>query len=269
MDCSDYPSGTHAQITGLNSKPELNDAYCVSLGVNTDNAERVKVVTRSGAQLSLRPSNLKPAELLPGTRVCMVGLEKAAQYNGKLGEILSWQGERWIVDLDSLADQEKKERKSFRAENLVIVPAAVPSKKRAAEEPQVEAKRVKTTDMKDLESSDEQRIGRALVRCLHEFPIFAQKCVCVLATKQQVTVMHELAQHMTEKQGDGHIRRPLRPGEKVKGIEELDAMEQCLLIAERRARALANLVRINYCDLLGFLKNNMQEPKFIKRENRA
>jgi len=262
-ECSDYVSGTHAQITGLASKPELNDEYCVSLGPNPDNAERVKVVTRSGAQLSLRPSNLKPAELLPGTRVCMVGLEKAAQYNGKFGEILSWQGDRWIVDLDSSGD--KKERKSFKAENLVIVPAAVPSKKRPAEEPKVEAKRVKTADLKDLDSNDEQVVGRALVRVMREFPVFAQKCICVLATKQQVTVMHELAQHLTDRQGDGHIRRPLRPNEKVKGIEELDAQEQCNMIAERRARTLASLVRGNYCDLLGFLKNGLEEPKFRKK----
>merc|ERR1712187_841990 len=254
--------GTHAQITGLASKPELNDEYCVSLGVNPDNAERVKVVTRSGSQLSLRPANLKPAELLPGTRVCMVGLEKAAQYNGKLGEILSWQGDRWIVDLDS------KERKSFKAENLVIVPAAVPSRKRPAEEPKVEAKRVKTTDLKDVESSDEQVVARALIRVIHEFPIFAQKCVCVLATKQTVTVMHELGQHLSEKQGDGYLRRPLKPNEKVKGIEELDAMEQCLLLAERKVRSLTNLVKINYCDLLGFLKNGLEEPKFRKKESK-
>merc|ERR1712187_591490 len=254
--------GTHAQITGLASKPELNEEYCVSLGVDPKNGERVKVTTRSGAQLSLRPANLKPAELLPGTRVCMVGLEKAAQFNGKLGEGLSWQGDRWIVDLDS------KERKSFKAEYLVIVPAAVPSRKRPAEEPKVEAKKVKTTDLKDVESSDETVVARALIRVMREFPVFAQKCICVLATKSQVTVMHELAQHLTEKQGDGHIRRQLKPNEKVKGIEELDAQEQCNLIAEKRARTLASLVRSNYCDLLGFLTNGLNEPKFRKRDSK-
>merc|ERR1712187_46923 len=105
-------------------------------------------------------------------------------------------------------------------------------------------KKVKTTDLKDVESSDEQVAARALVRVMREFPIVAQKCICVLATKSQVTVMHELAQHMTEKQNDGLIRKPLRPNEKVRGIEELDAIEQCHLITEKRARALANMVRI-------------------------
>eukprot|EP00928_Gymnodinium_smaydae_P025187 TRINITY_DN20140_c0_g1_i1.p1 TRINITY_DN20140_c0_g1~~TRINITY_DN20140_c0_g1_i1.p1 ORF type:complete len:264 (+),score=63.23 TRINITY_DN20140_c0_g1_i1:124-915(+) len=259
-DVSDFAKGTHAQITGLAAKPELNDEYCVSLGVSPENAERVTVVTKSGAKLALRPANLNAAELLPGSRVCMVGLQGAAQYNGQFGEVLSWDKERWIVDLDS------KERKSFRAENLVIVPRAVASRKRPAEEPQVDAKRVKRDELRELESNDEQRIGRALYKLLQEYPVLAQKCVCVLATKQTVTVMHELAQHITDKQGDGHLRRALRPGEKVRGIEELDAMEQCHVIASKRARALANMVRINYCDLLGFIKQGMEEPKFRKRE---
>merc|ERR1712157_72449 len=119
-------------------------------------------------------------------------------------------------------------------------------------EPQLEAQKLKNADLKDLESSDESVVARALVRCLYDYPILAQKCICVLATKQTVTVMHELAQHLTDKQSDGLIRRPLRPGEKVKGIEELDAIEQCNQIAERRVRALAGMCRINYCDLLGF-----------------
>jgi len=80
--------------------------------------------------------------------------------------------------------------------------------------------------------------------------------------------MHELAQHLTDKQNDGLIRRPLRPGEKVKGIEELDAMEQCLQIAERRVRALATHCRINYCDLLGFLKAGLKEPKFNRMQKK-
>lgn len=251
-----FPSGAHAQISGLASKPELNDEHCVSRGATPDNAERVTVLTRSGASLSIRPANLRPAELLPGTRVVVVGLANAAKYNGQLGEVLSWHGDRWIVDLES------KERKSFRSENVVILPERVPSRKRPCEEPEPEAKKLKTTDLKDISSTDEAVIGRALLRCIHEFPVVAQKCICVLASKQTVTVMHELGQHLTNKQNDGLIRRPLRPGEKVKGIEELDAMEQCVLIAERRVRALANMVRINYCDLLGFFKQGLQEPQF-------
>merc|ERR1712176_841269 len=126
-----------------------NDSYCVSRGANPDNAERLIVITRSGSQLSLRPSNLKPAELLPGSRVVVVGLTGAAQYNGQSGEVLSWQGDRWIVDLDS------KERKSFRKDNLVILPARVTAKKRPTEGPQSEAKKLKSSDLKDLESNDE------------------------------------------------------------------------------------------------------------------
>mmetsp|Transcript_8357 Transcript_8357/g.18264 ORF Transcript_8357/g.18264 Transcript_8357/m.18264 type:complete len:267 (-) Transcript_8357:71-871(-) len=251
-----FPCGTHAQIVGLASKPALNEEHCVSRGPNPDNAERVTVITRSGSCLSLRPSNLRLAELLPGSRVAVVGLTKAAQYNGQLGEVHSWHGDRWIVDLDS------KERKSFRSDNLVIVPAAVPSRKRAAEEPVVEAKRLKTVDLKDLESNDEARIAKALVRLMHEHPIVAQKCICCLASKQTVTVMYELGQHLTDKRNDGLIRRPLKEGEKVKGIEELDAAEQCVMIAERRARALAGMCRINFCDLLGFLKQGFKEPQF-------
>mmetsp|Transcript_112997 Transcript_112997/g.364830 ORF Transcript_112997/g.364830 Transcript_112997/m.364830 type:complete len:266 (-) Transcript_112997:83-880(-) len=251
-----YPPGAHAQITGLAAKPELNDEYCVSRGPNPDNAERVTVVRRSGQQLSLRPANLKPAELLPGSHVAVVGLTGAAKYNGQLGEVVSWQGDRWIVDLES------KERKSFRPDNLVIMPERVNARKRPTEEPEPEAKKLKTSDLKDLGSSDETVVARALVRCIREFPVAAQKCICVLATKQTITVMHELAQHLTNKQNDGLLRRPLKPGEKVKGIEELDAEEQCVLIAERRARALAGMCRINYCDLLGFLKQGLKEPQF-------
>mmetsp|Transcript_5441 Transcript_5441/g.15119 ORF Transcript_5441/g.15119 Transcript_5441/m.15119 type:complete len:266 (-) Transcript_5441:73-870(-) len=251
-----YPRGTHAQITGLGSKPELNDEYCVSRGPNPDSAERVKVVLKSGAQLSIKPLNLKPAELLPGSRVTVVGLTNAAKYNGQFGEVLSWHGDRWIVDLES------KERKSFRADNLVIVPDRLNIRKRPTDEPEPEAKKLKTSDLKELESTDEAVIARALVRLLREFPILAQKCICCLATKQQVTVMYELAQHLTDKQNDGLLRRPLKPGEKVKGIEELDAEEQCVVITERRSRALASMCRINYCDLLGFLKQGFKEPQF-------
>jgi len=264
-ELADFPGGTHAQISGLASKPELNDQYCVSRGVNPDNPERLNVLTRSGSILSIRPSNLKPAELLPGTRVAVAGMENAKQYNGACGEVLSWEGSRWIVDLDSKGS-EKKERKSFRSDNLVVIPAAVASKKRPAEEADVEAKKIKTTDLKDLNSDDETVVGRALVRTMREFPIVAQKCICCLATKQQVTVMHELAQHLTDKNGDGLLRRELRPGDKVRGIEELDALEQCSLIAEKRVRALASMVRINYCDLLGFLKQGFKEPKFKVRQ---
>merc|ERR1712241_1543910 len=75
--------------------------------------------------------------------------------------------------------------------------------------------------------------AQMLARNLREFPLIAQKCICCLATKQTVTVMHELAQHLTDKQNDGLLRRPLKPREKVKGIEELEAEEQCLMIAAR------------------------------------
>jgi len=262
MEVKDWPKGSHAQITGLASKPELNDEYCSSLGPSPGNAERVTVTTKSGAQLSLRPSNLKAAELLPGSQVVVQGLTNAAQYNGQRGEVLSWQGERWIVDMEAMKDG-KKERKSFRAENLVILPELLNARKRKAEEaPEPEAKKLKASDLKDLDSTDERVIAKLLARNLREFPILAQKCVCVLATKQTVTVMHELAQHLTDKQNDGLLRRPLKPNEKVKGIEELDAEEQCMALAERRCKALAAHVRINYCDLYGFLKQGMKEPKF-------
>mmetsp|Transcript_53005 Transcript_53005/g.106383 ORF Transcript_53005/g.106383 Transcript_53005/m.106383 type:complete len:266 (-) Transcript_53005:131-928(-) len=251
-----WPCGTHAQLTGLGAKPELNDDYCVSRGPNPDNAERLFVLLRSGAQLSIKPLNLKPAELLPGSHVTVVGLTNAAKYNGQKGEVLSWHGDRWIVDLES------KERKSFRSENLVIMPERVNTRKRPTDEPEPEAKKLKTSDLKELESTDETVVARALARNLREFPILAQKCICCLASKQTVTVMHELAQHLTDKQNDGLIRRPLKPREKVKGIEELDAEEQCITIAERRTRALAAMVRINFCDLLGFIKHGFQEPAF-------
>lgn len=264
----DFPCGTHAQITGLGAKPELNDQYCVSRGENPDNRERLNVLTRSGATLSIRASNLRPAELLPGTRVVVVGLSNAQQYNGQQGEVVSWQGDRWIVEMDAAAPPAggaapapRAARKSFRSDNLVILPAAV-SRKRAAEEPEVEAKKIKTSDMKELTSDNESMVAKALVRIIHEFPIVAQKCICCLATKQTITVQHELAQHITDKQMDGLVRRELKPGEKVKGIEELDALEQCVLIAERKSRTLANYCRINYCDLLGFLKQGLKEPKF-------
>jgi len=254
-----FPSGTHAQITGLASKPELNEKHCVSLGVNSGNPERVSVTLASGATIAVRPVNLKPTELLPGDRLVVVGLNNA-QYNGKHGEVLSWQGERWIVDLDC------EERKSFRRENLVIVPDSVCSRKRKIEEvEELVQPKVSAADLKDLAKDDEQVIGRALLRCVRQFPLVAQKCICCLATKQTVTVMHELAIHLTNKQCDGLLRRPLRPGEKVKGIEELDAMEQCVQIAERRLRALANMCRVNYLDLFGFIKQGLQEPKFKQR----
>eukprot|EP00913_Durusdinium_trenchii_P000964 g891.t1 len=102
-------------------------------------------------------------------------------------------------------------------------------------------------------------VARCLLRLLREFEIVAQKCICVLATKTSMTVMNELAAHLTDKQADGLLRRPLRPGEKVKGIEELDAQEQAVLLCEKKVRSLANSVRINYCDLYGFLKFGFKE----------
>jgi hypothetical protein len=255
VSVADFPAGTHGQITGLAAKPELNDEYCVSKGVNKDNPERLFVVTRTGAQISIRPSNLKPAELLPGSRVTMVGLANAAQYNGKVGEVLSWQGERWIVDLES------KERKSFRSENLVLLPAKV-AKRKAEAAPEPEAKKLKSSDLKDIESNDESKIAKAIQRAIREFPEVAQKCICCLATKQNITVMKELADHLTDKQNDGLLRRHLRPNEKVKGVEEMDALEQCAAISERKSRSLAAMCRINYCDLLGFFKQGLKEPKF-------
>merc|ERR1719188_2874581 len=234
MEVSDFARGAHAQIIGLAAKPELNNEYCVSWGVSDKNPERVDVMTQSGARLALRPLNLKPAELLPGSRVGVHGLTNAAQYNGQRGEVHSWHGDRWIVDLDS------KERKSFKSENLVLLPEMVSRKRAAAEQQeQPEAKKLKTAELSALQSRDERTAAQALLRVMTEFPVLAQKCVCVLATKQTMTVMHELAQHLTDKQADGLLRRRLKPGEKVKGIEELDALEQCVAIAERRARALA------------------------------
>mmetsp|Transcript_133184 Transcript_133184/g.385339 ORF Transcript_133184/g.385339 Transcript_133184/m.385339 type:complete len:272 (+) Transcript_133184:130-945(+) len=262
MEVSDFPRGAHAQITGLASKPELNEQHCASLGPSPGNAERVTVVTKTGAQLALKPLNLRLAELLPGSRVVVQGLTNAAKYNGQNGEVLSWHGDRWIVDLDG----ETKERKSFKAENLVILPAMLNTRKRSAPEgEESEAKKVKSADMKDLDSTDERVVGQALARLLPEFPVLAMKCVCVLATKQTVTIMHELAQHLTDKHNDGLLRRPVRPGEKVKGIEELDALEQCQYLAEKKLRALAGHCRINYCDLYGFIKAGMKEPKFNRR----
>lgn len=260
----EFPLGQHAQICGLSSKPELNDQYCVSKGINPDNAERLLVVTSSGAQLSLKPTNLRVTELLPGSQVVVVGLTSASgsKLNGKSGEVLSWHGDRWIVDMN---DTEPKERKSFKPENVVIVPERV-TKKRKAEEPPPEEKKMKTSDLRDIESSDETVVARCLLRLLREFEIVAQKCICVLATKTSMTVMNELAAHLTDKQADGLLRRQLRPGEKVKGIEELDAQEQAVLLCEKKVRSLANSVRINYCDLYGFLKFGFKEPKFNRKK---
>eukprot|EP00747_Dinoflagellata_sp_TGD_P168448 gnl/TRDRNA2_/TRDRNA2_194842_c0_seq1.p1 gnl/TRDRNA2_/TRDRNA2_194842_c0~~gnl/TRDRNA2_/TRDRNA2_194842_c0_seq1.p1 ORF type:complete len:271 (-),score=65.99 gnl/TRDRNA2_/TRDRNA2_194842_c0_seq1:103-915(-) len=253
-----YPTGTHAQIFGLASKPELNDEHCVSRGVNPDNAERVNVLTAKGSVLSLRPANLKPAELLPGSRVVVVGLANpnAQKYNGQQGDVLSWQGDRWIVDLPS------KERKSFRSDNLVILPEKVPSRKRPAEPEQVEVKKLKATDIRDLESDDEAVIAKCILRNLEEFPLICQKAICCIASKQTITVVHELAQHMTERQNDGLLRRVIRPGEKVKGIEDMDALEQCRIITEKKIRQLANMCKINYCHMYGFIKAGCKEPQF-------
>ncbi|CAK9044940.1 unnamed protein product [Durusdinium trenchii] len=258
----EFPLGQHAQIRGLSSKPELNDQYCVSRGVNPDNVERLLVVTSAGAQLSLKPSNLQATELLPGSQVVVVGLTSSSgsKLNGKSGEVLSWHGDRWIVDMT-----ESKERKSFKPENVVIVPERI-TKKRKVEEPPPEEKKMKTSDLRDIESSDETVVARCLLRLLREFEIVAQKCICVLATKTSMTVMNELAAHLTDKQADGLLRRPLRPGEKVKGIEELDAQEQAVLLCEKKVRSLANSVRINYCDLYGFLKFGFKEPKFNRKK---
>lgn len=260
----EFPLGQHAQVCGLSAKPELNDEYCVSKGVNPDNSERLLVTLRSGNQLSLKPTNLRAAELLPGSLVCVVGLSSQAgsKLNGKEGEVLSWHGDLWIVDMK---DTEPKERKSFKPENLVIVPERV-TKKRKAEEPPPEEKKIKLSDLRDLESSDETVVAKCLLRLLREFEIVAQKCVCVLATKTSMTVMNELAAHITDKQADGLLRRQLKPNEKVKGIEELDAQEQAVLLCEKKVRSLANSVRINYCDLYGFLKHGFKEPAFNRKK---
>lgn len=265
MEVKDWPKGTHGQIQGLASKPELNEQYCSSLGPNPSNADRVLVTIKTGANLSLKPTNLTAAELLPGSQVVVQGLANAAQYNNQRGEVLSWQGDRWIVDMETKDKDDKKERKSFKGENLVILPALAAKKRPAENVEEPEAKKFKASDLKDLDSTDERVIAKMLMRNFREWPLLAQKAVCVLATKQTVTVMHELGLHLTDKQNDGLLRRPLKPNEKVKGIEELDAEEQCFALAERRCKALAAHVRVNYCDMYGFIKQGMQEPKFKKR----
>merc|ERR1712060_168270 len=121
------------------------------------------------------------------------------------------------------------------------------------------------SDLSSIESSDESVRAKTIVKLIREFPIVAQKCICCLATKQTVTVMQELAAHLTDKQNDGLLRRPLEPRETVKGLEGHDAEQECVQIAERKGRALAGMVHINYCDLLGFLKQGMEEPKFKKK----
>ncbi|CAE7869595.1 TUBA3, partial [Symbiodinium microadriaticum] len=141
--------------------------------------------------------------------------------NGKEGEVLSWHEDRWIVDMK---DTEPKERKSFKPENLVIVPERV-TKKRKAEEPPPEEKKIKLSDLRDLESSDETVVAKCLLRLLREFEIVAQKCVCVLATKTSMTVMNELAAHITDKQADGLLRRQLKPNEKVAVLRLRDVSE--------------------------------------------
>ena len=128
----EFPPGAHAQLFGLVAKPELNDLYVVSRGVNPENAERLTVATATGGTLSIRPANLRPAELLPGSRVAIVGLEGAAvqELNGQHGEVLSSDRDRWIVEVGN-----NKERKSLRSLNLVLLSAAVPANnKRQAEQ---------------------------------------------------------------------------------------------------------------------------------------
>lgn len=127
--------------------------------------------------MSILPANLRLAELLPGCRVVVVGLTNATQYNAQCGDVLSWQGDRWIVELDS------EELKSFRSGNLVILPEAVVSKKRKAEELEVETKKLSPSDLKDFMNNDETIIARAFSRCIREYPLLAQKCICCLATK--------------------------------------------------------------------------------------
>eukprot|EP00811_Abedinium_folium_P014967 NODE_23949_length_645_cov_1.969112.p1 GENE.NODE_23949_length_645_cov_1.969112~~NODE_23949_length_645_cov_1.969112.p1 ORF type:complete len:107 (-),score=33.20 NODE_23949_length_645_cov_1.969112:323-643(-) len=102
---------------------------------------------------------------------------------------------------------------------------------------------------------------------MQEFPILAQKCMCCLATKGTVTVVQELGHHLTNKQNDGLLRRELKPGDKVRGIEEMDALEQCALLAGRRMRVLAEMCRLNQCDLLGFVKQGFKEPQFNRKLN--
>lgn len=259
-EIEDFPCGAHGQLFGLAAKPELNEQYVVSHGKNPDNPERLQVVLATGSVLSIKPANLRPAELLPGARVAVVALESAAgsRLNGQRGEVHSWTADRWIVELG-----DAKERKSLRSSNLVMLPTALPPNKRKADTTNDEdVKRIKAADLRDLDHGNEEVIARALLRNLREFPLIAMKCVCVLATKQQITVMHELAQHMTEKHNDGLLRRPVRPGEKVKGIEDMDAMEQIRWIAEKKIRSLAGMCKINYCDIFGFIKMNCKEPKF-------
>lgn len=239
----------------------MNEQHCVSRGPNPDNPERILVLTKTGEQIGVRPNNLEEAEILPGKRVSVVAIQSAPELNGRSGEVCGWQGERWIVDLEPLPHgDQKKERKSLRGDNLVILPENLRKRPIEAEEP--EAKRLKDSELKDICVEDEVRIQRGLAAIMPEHPILYQKAVCVLATKMQMTIMHELAQHMTDKQNDGLLRRVLKKGELVKGIEELDALEQCQLIAERRMRSLAGMVRINYCDLREYIKKGFKEPKF-------
>ena len=49
-------------------------------------------------------------------------------------------------------------------------------------------------------TSDWSRFSPRLSPICRRFEIVAQKCVCVLATKTSMTVMNELAAHLTDKQ---------------------------------------------------------------------
>mmetsp|Transcript_36434 Transcript_36434/g.66745 ORF Transcript_36434/g.66745 Transcript_36434/m.66745 type:complete len:475 (+) Transcript_36434:83-1507(+) len=115
----EFPHGSHARIHGLSAKPELNDTFCVSRGVNPQNTDRLQVITSDGVVRSIKPANLTRVELKAGCAVTVVGLvsSQGQSYNGKTGEMLKLKPNgRWIVDLD---DDLTLSEKSFQPENIV------------------------------------------------------------------------------------------------------------------------------------------------------
>lgn len=248
-------------------------------------------------EASAPPPSKSP--ILAGVSVRLQGLKGAAHLNGKTGTVLQWQGSatdpvgRWQIKIDGMSG----ETKAFKAENLLVQDAsnatnAPPVASVAAEtkalRPEnliiedeavgVDVERRQETEESILEQASKQRktgtemlisIEKAIEKdprtaanlaseLMAQRAEVAEKLICCVATrKRNVQVISELSECMTKGQNDGIYRMKLP--QKVRGLEGIDAIEECQTLAQRSVKQFLEYVKLNYMGFRDFLKRGYAE----------
>merc|ERR1719161_1846221 len=162
---SAFPAGTHARVTDLKQRADLNGEYAISLGAAGD---RVKILLDTGVEMALKAENLRKVDVFPGARVSIVGLKNAAHLNGMVGIVDERKEERFVVQLHSSG-----ECKALKADNLIMAPA----RKREREDDEMRSQQLvaKKRRMEDACADPEE-----LQALIESIPEVAMKAVCLL-----------------------------------------------------------------------------------------